>query len=116
MSTGLKNKYIISRTDGKPMHPEFTGFVLRLDEYTDPEFRDAGIAAIIAFSEVIESTHPILAKDLRDKYDDRHDWRLEDTGLYNTTYVCNRCGEPFIEQSSNPYSFRPVNGCKSRQG
>lgn len=61
---GLYNKYLITRTDGQPLHPEFEGFVLRLDEHGDPAHVAACRQAVMAYAKAIERTLPQLALDI----------------------------------------------------
>lgn len=61
---GLFNKYLITRTDGQPLHPEFDGFVLRLDEHGDPAHVAACRQAVMAYAKAIERTLPQLALDI----------------------------------------------------
>ena len=56
---GLRQKYIITKTSGKPVDPKAKYFVLRYDE--DPHAR----AAIKAYIRSIRRENPELARDLK---------------------------------------------------
>lgn len=66
--TGLFRKYTITKADGSPVHPEFLGFVLRLDQHAEPNHRAACLAALATYADAIEPHIPDLARDLRVKY------------------------------------------------
>jgi len=66
---GLYNKYLITRTDGQPLHPEFEGFVLRLDEHGDPAHVAACRKAVMTYAKAIERTLPQLALDIMRRWD-----------------------------------------------
>jgi hypothetical protein len=64
---GLKQKYIIEKTSGKPLNPNAKYFVLRYDdEQKDKEFERASKTALAVFAACIEDTIPELAHDLRE--------------------------------------------------
>ncbi len=56
---GLKNKYIIKKTNGQPVSPEAQYFVLRLDK--DPH----AVKAALAYADSVEIDNPALAFQLR---------------------------------------------------
>lgn len=66
--TGLFRKYNITKSDGSPVAEGFLGFVLRLDEGSEPKHRAACLAALAVYADRIEPTIPDLARDLRAKY------------------------------------------------
>lgn len=65
---GLFNKYLITRTDGQPLHPEFEGFVLRLDEHGDPAHVAACRDAVLAYAMAIQPHMPDLASDIAKRW------------------------------------------------
>ena len=64
---GLENKYVISKSNGKPTNPNADYFVLRLDK--DPYAR----IALIAYANAVRKYNKQLADDL--------DAKLEGYGL-----------------------------------
>lgn len=56
---GWKEKYIISKTSGKPVDPKAKYFVLRYDQ--DPHAR----VALAAYAESVQRDNPLLADDVR---------------------------------------------------
>jgi hypothetical protein len=66
---GLFNKYRISKTNGKPLHPQSEYFILRLDYYgSDTKHIDASRKAVIKYASEIKNHMPELSKDLYYKY------------------------------------------------
>jgi hypothetical protein len=64
--TGLHQRYIIRRANGKPIDPNAIYFVLRLDDGgKDPAHIKASRKAARAYAKVIEHHLPDLASELR---------------------------------------------------
>ncbi len=64
---GLKSKYLIQKTSGKPINPNAKYFVLRYDEeQKDENFLRASRKALSVFADEIEDTVPELAIDIRE--------------------------------------------------
>jgi len=69
LTEGIINKYQITRTDGKELHPNFEAFVLRLDENgSDKNHLRACKIAVNAYAEAIKDHLPVLAEDIKNKY------------------------------------------------
>ncbi|MFW6272247.1 MAG: hypothetical protein ACOC2U_00490 [bacterium] len=67
---GLYNKYIIKKTNGKPIDPNSDYFVLRLDDgCKDKKHLEASRKALLTYAEEIKDHLPKLSKDLIEKYD-----------------------------------------------
>lgn len=62
---GLHSKYVISRTDRKPINPDNFYFVLKLSGEGDPVHIEACRKAVLKYADEIESHIPELAKDIR---------------------------------------------------
>ncbi len=65
---GLYQKYNLQKTNGEPLDPQSEYFVLRLDEWGEPNHVRASKKAIRVYAESIKDSLPELYKDLRDKY------------------------------------------------
>lgn len=66
---GLKIKYHLIKADGKPLHPNASYFVLRLDEFqNDLIHREACIAAINTYADKIADHLPVLSRELKELY------------------------------------------------
>lgn len=66
---GLHQKYILQRTDGKPIDERAEFFILRLDEFgKNPDHINNCRKAILAYADTVASTKPELAKDLYNRY------------------------------------------------
>ena len=64
--SGLIEKYILQRADGKPISPKAKFFCLRYDpDQKDDRWREACCRAIAAFAENIQDFNSQLADDLR---------------------------------------------------
>ena len=61
---GLYNKYIITKTSGKPIPPEARFIVLRIDE---GHYLHACRAGVAAFAEAVREHNPVLANDLQEE-------------------------------------------------
>ena len=61
---GLYNKYIVTKTNGKPLDPNFYAVVLRID---GGQYLSACRAGVAAFAEAVRGENPILADDLQEK-------------------------------------------------
>jgi len=68
---GLHMKYFVSKVSGEPVEENAEYFVLRLDKDGDPLHVDACRCAINTYAAVMESKHPELAKDLKNRYGER---------------------------------------------
>lgn len=66
---GLYIKYIIKKTNGEPVSNDFIGFVLRLDEFGEPNHVKACRKAILVYANEIENFIPELAKDIKKEYE-----------------------------------------------
>lgn len=67
---GLIKKYILSRTDGKPINPEDEYFVLKVKGEGDPYHIEACKAALSAYCKYMDNCGqlPKLTQDLRRRY------------------------------------------------
>ena len=61
---GLYNKYIVTKTSGKPVPPEAEFIVLRIDA---GQYLHACRAGVAAFAEAVREHNPVLANDLQEK-------------------------------------------------
>lgn len=61
---GLWNKYIISKSSGKPLAEGFYAIVLRVD---GGQYVDACRAGALAFAEAVRVENPLLADDIKNK-------------------------------------------------
>lgn len=62
---GLYGKYILKKTNGKPIDPDARYFILRYDDFQkDENHRHASLVALQAYANEIEAHIPELAKDL----------------------------------------------------
>jgi len=61
---GLWNKYIITKTSGKPLAEGFYAIVLRVD---GGQYVDACRAGALAFAEAVRSKNKLLADDIQNK-------------------------------------------------
>ena len=64
MMKGLYNKYIVTKTNKKPLDPNFYAVVLRID---GGQYLSACRAGAAAFAEAVRGENPILADDLQEK-------------------------------------------------
>jgi hypothetical protein len=65
----LHQKYILKRTDGKPIDEKAEFFILRLDELGhNPVHLNACRRGVLAYADAIAATKPELAKDLYNRY------------------------------------------------
>lgn len=60
---GLYNKYIVTKTSGKPIPPEAKFIVLRVDA---GQYLHACRVGVAAFAEAVRGDNPILAEDLQE--------------------------------------------------
>jgi hypothetical protein len=58
---GLYNKYIITKTSGKPLEPNFYAMVLRID---GGQYVDACRMGVKAFADAVRPLNPDLALDI----------------------------------------------------
>jgi hypothetical protein len=58
---GLYNKYIITKTSGKPLDPNFYAMVLRID---GGQYVDACRMGVKAFADAVRPLNPDLALDI----------------------------------------------------
>ena len=58
---GLYQKYIIKKTSGKPLYPNFEAIVLRID---GGQYLDACRSGVAAFAEAVREHNPFLAEDI----------------------------------------------------
>lgn len=65
---GLYGKYIIQKSNGKPIDPEAEFFVLRLDPFGEMNHIKACRKAVQVYANEIEPFIPELAKDLKERY------------------------------------------------
>jgi len=42
----------------------------------------------------------------------RHDWKCTSPGMYDFTYVCQKCGATHTESIDNPETKLPERGCE----
>ena len=61
---GLWDKYIISKTSGKPLAPNFYAIVLRID---GGQYVNACRAGALAFAEAVRDENPLLSNDIQHK-------------------------------------------------
>ena len=61
---GLYQKYIISKTSGKPLADGFDAIVLRIDE---GQYVDACRKGALAFAEAVRDINPLLSNDIQEK-------------------------------------------------
>ena len=61
---GLYDKYIVSKTSGKPLDPNFYAIVLRID---GGRYVDACREGAMAFARAVQSENPTLAEDIEAK-------------------------------------------------
>ena len=59
---GLYQKYIIKKTSGKPLDPNFEAIVLRID---GGQYLSACRVGVLAFAKAVRKDNPILADDLQ---------------------------------------------------
>ena len=59
---GLYQKYVISKTSGKPLDPNFEAIVLRIDA---GKYVDACRVGVAAFAEAVRPLNRKLARDIR---------------------------------------------------
>ena len=64
MDKGLWGKYIISKTSGKPLDPNFYAIVLRID---GGRYLKACRAGVEAFAYTVREENPRLANDIEEK-------------------------------------------------
>ena len=64
MEKGLYQKYIITKTGGKPLADGFYAVVLRID---GGRYLKACRAGVQAFADAVREENPLLASDLDDK-------------------------------------------------
>ena len=67
MEKGLYQKYIITKTSGKPLDPNFYAIVLRVD---GGRYLKACRAGAKAFADAVREENPLLADDLYSKLQD----------------------------------------------
>lgn len=66
---GLYGRYIIGKSNGKPVDPNADYFVLRLDFGSgSTDYVKASRIAVLAYTNAIEEVNPKLAADIRDRY------------------------------------------------
>ncbi len=66
---GLHQRYIVAKSNGKPVDPKAEYFVLRVDKNgNDPKHIDACRKAVLTYAENIRECLPELAQDLIDRY------------------------------------------------
>ena len=58
---GLWNKYIITKTSGKPLDPNFYAIVLRID---GGRYVGACRKGVLAFAKAVRDKNPVLADDI----------------------------------------------------
>lgn len=75
--SGLYNKYIIQKSNGKPLDDGAEYFVLRMDDGGDKEHFLASRKAIITYAEAIKDHLPELYKDLAERYFPLHSDNME---------------------------------------
>lgn len=68
LETGLIDKYVISKKNGKPLDPTAKYFVLRLDDGGEPNHVSACRKAVLAYANEIKDFLPKLSNDLIKKY------------------------------------------------
>lgn len=119
---GLFNKFMITRTDGKPVNPEAEYFVLRLDnKQSHLEHLQASLKALNAYANAIAESNPVLAKEILDKYNFEtpsstkiKEGRWEkDSKNPKRTHFLDASGRPFydvIEDSEEWYWGVPLFG------
>ncbi len=61
---GLWNKYIILKTSGKPLDPNFYAIVLRID---GGQYTEACRKGALAFAEAVRNKNPLLSNDIQHK-------------------------------------------------
>jgi len=61
---GLWNKYIITKTSGKPLAEGFYAIVLRID---GGQYVEACRAGVQAFADAVEELNPLLHDDIKAK-------------------------------------------------
>jgi len=61
---GLYQKYIVTKTSGKPLDPNFDCIVLRID---DGRYVKACRAGVAAFAKAVRPLNQTLARDIRRK-------------------------------------------------
>ena len=59
---GLYQKYIIAKTSGKPLAPNFEAVVLRID---GGRYVNACRAGALAFAEAVRDENPLLSNDIQ---------------------------------------------------
>jgi len=59
---GLYQKYIVTKTSGKPVDPKARFVVLRVD---DGQYVHSCRAGVAAFAEAVREHNPVLADDLQ---------------------------------------------------
>jgi hypothetical protein len=59
---GLYNKYIVTKTSGKPLNPNFECLVLRID---GGQYMNACRVGVAAFAEAVRPLNRTLARDIR---------------------------------------------------
>lgn len=67
-SKGIQHKYIISRTDGKPIEEGNFYFVLKLEGEGDEKHIEACRKAVLKYAEEIESHLPELSQEIKNRY------------------------------------------------
>lgn len=67
MKKGLYQKYIVTKTNGKPLDPEAEFIVLRID---GGQYVDACRVGAAAFAEAVRPLNEILAHDIRRRLED----------------------------------------------
>ena len=66
---GLHQRYIVAKSNGKPVDPKAEYFVLRVDlNGSDPKHIEACRKAVITYAENIKEHLPELAQDLIERY------------------------------------------------
>lgn len=84
---GLWNKYMVTKTSGKPLAIGFDVIVLRID---DGQYVDACREGVKAFADAVKDDNPVLAHDIYIKLDSYRNavYRLSDI-----VYICyGGCG------------------------
>ena len=61
---GLWNKYVISKTSGKPLDPNFYAIVLRID---GGQYVEACREGVAAFADAVKEVNPKLCEDIKDR-------------------------------------------------
>jgi hypothetical protein len=61
---GLYKKYLVYKTNGKPIDPKAEFIVLRID---DGQYVDACRVGVAAFAKAVRKKNPILADDIERK-------------------------------------------------